>query len=575
MKKLLFVIIAMAMCAVTAVAQKAVVEGFEVASMDLSARTNARLDLHGVRCALVKVRVIADGVVFRGNTIGEPEKHPGEYWVYLTDGTKMVEIASDTFLPFMYYFKEPLQSGVTYVLTLQAPQGAGAAQPQRKKQNFLALKVTPPSAHVTVDGMEIALENGTGSKLLPVGTHSYRVTAPGYAPHEETVTIGADKVSRTVTLRSVKPHLTVTSATPGTEIFINESRKGTGSWSGELLADSYVIEGRLASHRPNSQTVTLSEGEKRTVNIPALEPITGSLSIDYKPMDASVTVDGRSAGTTPLLLDDLLVGTHRVEISAPGYTSATLTATVTESTPATLTGTLTKRAAQSTAPTGDPSLRDFRLATLNKSTGAYADYSEAEWNALSASAKASCVKLGLRIRAERQDFIISKDDIYSSDGEPIMRWSDEHVDVTGLTNYKDESTAIKDVDGEANTELILAYGRANHVTFEAAQQARAYKASTVADDGIDDPTKWSLPALGQLYLLYKYKKQINTSLTNFFGDKHILTKKWYWSSTELSHPYAWYVGMYSGIVYYGNKNGTGRVRAVAPVPVAGPSSSAM
>ena len=574
MKKLLFVIIAMAMCAVTAVAQKAVVEGFEVASMDLSARTNARLDLHGVRCALVKVRVIADGVVFRGNTIGEPEKHPGEYWVYLTDGTKMVEIASDTFLPFMYYFKEPLQSGVTYVLTLQAPQGAGAAQPQRKKQNFLALKVTPPSAHVTVDGMEIALENGTGSKLLPVGTHSYRVTAPGYAPHEETVTIGADKVSRTVTLRSVKPHLTVTSATPGTEIFINESRKGTGSWSGELLADSYVIEGRLASYRPNSQTVTLSEGEKRTVNIPALEPITGSLSIDYKPMDASVTVDGRSAGTTPLLLDDLLVGTHRVEISAPGYTSATLTATVTESTPATLTGTLTKRAAQSTAPTGDPSLRDFRLATLNKSTGAYADYSEAEWNALSASAKASCVKLGLRIRAERQDFIISKDDIYSSDGEPAMPWSDKSVDVTGLTNYEDKSTALKDVDGEANTDLILAYGRANHVTFEAAQQARAYKASTVADDGIDDPTKWSLPALGQLYLLYKYKKQINTSLTNFLGDKHILTEEWYWSSTEFSS-FAWLVYMNYGNVSNYYKYNTNRVRAVAPVPVAGPSSSAM
>ena len=221
-------------------------------------------------------------------------------------------------------------------------------------------------------------------------------------------------------------------------------------------------------------------------------------------------------------------------------------------------------------------LRDLRLATLNKSTGAYADYSEDEWNALSASGKANCVKLGIRIRAERLDFIISKDNIYRSNGATSMPWGPVGVDVKGLTNYGAGSTGLlKDVDGEANTDLILAHGEANNVTFEAAQQARAYKASTIADGGFDDHTKWSLPAIGQLWLLYKYRKQINAALTTFFGSTQLLTDDWYWSSTEYDSSYAWLVNMYYGNVNYYGKSITNRVRAVAPVPVAGPLSSAI
>ena len=273
-------------------AQKAEVDSFEPVPMDVTAQQHSRLDLHGEKCAVVKVRVIADDVAFKGNLIGEPVEIPGEYWIYLTDGTKQVQILSRSFLPFMYYFAEPLKGGVTYVLTLQAPQNG--ATPQRKKLNFLALKVTPVSARVILDGEELPLENGGGSKLLDAGTHTFRVTATGYAPYEETVTIAGQKVTRTVTLQSIKPHLSIAATTPGTEIYVNDERKGTDSWSGEMFSDTYVIEGRLNAHSPFLQTITLSDNESRTVTI-----------------------------------------------SAPGYSPATVTATVTESAPATLTGSLT------------------------------------------------------------------------------------------------------------------------------------------------------------------------------------------------------------------------------------------
>ena len=372
MKKLLITILLSLLCTMTSAAQKLTDTDITFAAdpMDLTAQSQARLDRNGVKCALLKVQVLATDVRFQGNVMGDVRREPGEYWVYMTNGTKQVKILSDSFLPYMYYFPEPLQGGVTYILTIDAPQPAPApAVPQKKRQNFLALTVTPPTAHVTLDGAELPLENGAATKLLPAGTHTVRITATGYAPVEETVTIADKKVVRDIALRSVKPRLTVKATTPGTEIFINDEKKGQGSWNGELFADSYVIEGRLAGHRSNSQTVTLADDETRTVTIPALTPITGTLSIDYKPINATVTIDGRNAGTTPLLADDLLVGTHSVEISAPGYTTATLTANVTESTPATLSGSLT-------AKPSDPYADDIALTKEYKpfedpSTGKY------------------------------------------------------------------------------------------------------------------------------------------------------------------------------------------------------------
>lgn len=214
-------------------------------------------------------------------------------------------------------------------------------------------------------------------------------------------------------------------------------------------------------------------------------------------------------------------------------------------------------------------LRDLRLATINKSTGEYSAFTQKEWDALSATAKASRVKLGIEIRAERQQFIISKDNIYRSNGETSMPWCGSYVDVKGLTNYGDGSLGhLKDIDGEANTDLILAHGEANNITFEAAERARAYKASTTADGGYEDPTKWSLPAVGQLWLLYKYFKEINAALTYFFGTTQLITNDWYWSSTEYNSSYAWYVYMDGGIVGNFIKYHAARVRAVARVPAA-------
>lgn len=331
------------MCvALCGAAQKATVERMEMTPTDLSASKYPRYDNNGEPCTLVRVEVLADDVEFLGNVMQPVEHKTGDYWVYMVGGSKMLQIKSRSFLPLMINFADygidALMPKVTYAITLtlpSAPQRSAAAG-----MNYLVMKVSPANARVTVDGKEREVRDGTAKIMLRNGTYSYHVEAPAHLAEDGEVTVSGARVEKSVTLRSTKGTLAVTSTTPATEIYVNGERMGTGSWRGDLLPDSYLVEGRHPSYLTAEQMVNVLTGETATVNLPALTPITGALNIDYEPVGATVTIDGASRGVTPTVVDHLLIGSHNVTIAATGYTPQTLTPTVTDSEITTLTGRL-------------------------------------------------------------------------------------------------------------------------------------------------------------------------------------------------------------------------------------------
>lgn len=212
-------------------------------------------------------------------------------------------------------------------------------------------------------------------------------------------------------------------------------------------------------------------------------------------------------------------------------------------------------------------LLDIRLATFSKSTKQHRYWTYEEWMNQSAQTRSSYIQMGVVIRAERQEFIIAKDDITPDTGTPSLQWADNASnDVRGLTNFWGISTLLEDINGEANTDLILAAIEANGIDYPAARRAREYHCCSLADRGVEDPTKWSLPAIGQLWLFYKYILEINAALS-LFGMTLIGAGDWYWSSTEGNSSYVFYVSMnYGGIYsYHQPKSGSAKARSVAPV----------
>ena len=210
-------------------------------------------------------------------------------------------------------------------------------------------------------------------------------------------------------------------------------------------------------------------------------------------------------------------------------------------------------------------LRDVTLACVSKADGSQAFFTRTQWDVLSASTKGSYIRIGVRVRAERTQFIVAKADAQSEAGTGSMSWSESSSDVPGLTNFVANPAMFRDLDGETNTDKILAWAAESGINHPAAKQARAYKAATIADGGYNDPTKWSLAAVGQMLIIYKYLLEINAELEYYFGTSARIAIDWYWSSSEYSSSYAWLVTMGNGFVNYTNKTGTGRVRPVAPV----------
>lgn len=211
-------------------------------------------------------------------------------------------------------------------------------------------------------------------------------------------------------------------------------------------------------------------------------------------------------------------------------------------------------------------LLDVQLAKVDKTTGKLELMTTDAWDAMSSNLQGNYMTVGVRVRAERQDFLISKSDMKTAGGAYTMKWSNEASDVVGLTNYGDGSTGMyEDFDAKGMTDAIVAYASARGVEYLGGQLSRSYKACTVADDGVDDPVEWSMATIAHLRIMSKYRKEINAVISTYIGSSYVLQSDVYWSATEHSNYYAYRMHLGSGCVNHTNYkyNYNFRVRSVS------------
>lgn len=108
--------------------RKMKVASMSIDSYDVSAITNQRLDLNGFPCALVKVFMPA-GAEFEGNIFGSVEFRDGEYWVYMSAGSKRLRIKHASAKPLEVIFSdyglpERIEGKITYNLDITMPDEA-------------------------------------------------------------------------------------------------------------------------------------------------------------------------------------------------------------------------------------------------------------------------------------------------------------------------------------------------------------------------------------------------------------------------------------------------------------------
>lgn len=146
-----------------------------------------------------------------------------------------------------------------------------------------------------------------------------------------------------------------------------------------------------------------------------------------------------------------------------------------------------------------------------------------------------------------------------------LTWSSAAISGGGTTTT-DRVTAMNDWNGKANTAAIINASKADAVT-NTAQYApgycNLYSRVNVNNKGLT-VGKWWLPSLGEMMMIYANMTKINYALSLITGATQ-LVEDWYWTSTESSATYAWYLYLTDGTAnHWGAKaSDTCRVRAVS------------
>jgi serine/threonine-protein kinase len=225
-------------------------------------------------------------------------------------------------------------SGPTATGPRTSPAPAGPATPEKPGQ-YSEQKVSPPPA--------------TGPAPAPATSPVPRATPPSSSP--------APRPDRP----AITGHLVVRSTPSRASVTVN------GAWRGRtpltldtLPLGTYIVRVVQDGYRVTREEVTLSARDaSRTIDTrlerigaapprpesapPTPAATTGSLYVDSLPRGATVMVDGKSLGVTPLSLAEVTVGPHVVLIEMAGKKPWTTTAAVTAGKRTSVTGSLEDR----------------------------------------------------------------------------------------------------------------------------------------------------------------------------------------------------------------------------------------
>ena len=174
MKRICFLIL-IVLFSVNVIAQELKVKSFTLSATDISAQTQPRKDLNDEPCALVKVQFVGDILNVKGNVILPLLKEDYETWVYLTHGSRQMQVTAKNNLPLMIKFAdygvESVEKNRTYVLVLSQMGGYSA------EATSSASTMNAPSKTSSADVITIPIKDGVNIEMVKVEAGTFMMGA--------------------------------------------------------------------------------------------------------------------------------------------------------------------------------------------------------------------------------------------------------------------------------------------------------------------------------------------------------------------------------------------------------------
>ena len=310
------------------------VSSFKLLETDLDANTagTSERDQNGEIAALIKVVTNQTGFTFDGGALGivKTKPTPGEIWVYIPRGAKKITIKHPQLGVLRDYpFPCPIEAARTYEMILVT----GSVQTivnQDAGGQYLVMNVDPPSAIVYIDDNEVSLQNGSLSKFLSYGNHTYRISNPLYDTDAGSFEIGQEKKELNIKLQPSYGILTInTTPENGANVFIDDDIESVGITpftTKKLKKGLHKFRFQLAGY--DSKTISHevhSDGSTQPLEV-ALTSNFASVTINV-PDGCSLFINNEDKGVG-IWKGRLDEGLYRIEVRKPGHASVKETITV-------------------------------------------------------------------------------------------------------------------------------------------------------------------------------------------------------------------------------------------------------
>ena len=316
-------------------AQSISVKSFKLLPTDMTAGSldGKRIDQNNEVAALIKIVTTQTGFTFEAGALGivDTRQEAGEVWVWVPRGSRKITIKHPQ-LGVLREYRYPIEIEAerTYEMQLTTSKVVVTLE-EEIQQQYLTFQISPTNAMLEVNGQlwEVG-PDGSSTKFVDLGTYKYRVQAPNY--HSDAGMVTADepggKKQVTITLKPDFVEVTLKANTDA-EIWVNNEKKGVGSWTGPLGKGTYMIECKKVNHETSRTSQEITDAlNGSTITLPAPQPIYGSLNIESTPNYAMVYLDGKPMGETPLFIKEVLIGTHELKLTKEGHNDYTETLTL-------------------------------------------------------------------------------------------------------------------------------------------------------------------------------------------------------------------------------------------------------
>lgn len=280
--------------------------------------------IHGSTRYIIEEAVTEQHLVIRTQTQGAKIFINDEY-VGDKEGTKLLSITEEH----TYRVEAPMYHAKTGTVRLSADSKTELEVDLMPAFGYLQVNTVPDNVDIEIDGK--TYRTPTITLTLESGTYTIKAFKKMYkSMTKQAVVEDGDTNIVNITLQPNFATLVVNASDNEAGIYIDGIFVSNNTCSKKLEAGKHKIEVKKDRHRSYTKTIDLENGMNITENIPALTPLYGKLNITTNPSGAEIVIDGKSYGTTPNIIQKILVGEHTVTFTKEGYSALTKTIKIEE-----------------------------------------------------------------------------------------------------------------------------------------------------------------------------------------------------------------------------------------------------